>query len=124
MVGSPPLGARRPGARPGSGAPFNVGARRGPGNRRFQKTEHLVDLFDKCRNFTRAREVMDAGLYPYFRAISSGQDTEVTIKGQRLIMIGSNNYLGLTSDPRVIEASRQALERFGVGCTGSRFMNG
>lgn len=83
-----------------------------------------MDLFEKCRNFTRAREVMDAGLYPYFRAISSGQDTEVTIKGQRLIMIGSNNYLGLVSDPRVKEAAIAAVQKFGSGCTGSRFLNG
>jgi 8-amino-7-oxononanoate synthase len=67
---------------------------------------------------------MDAGLYPYFRAISSGQDTEVTIKGQRLIMIGSNNYLGLVSDPRVKEAAINAVRKFGSGCTGSRFLNG
>lgn len=83
-----------------------------------------MDLFDKCRQFTRAHEVMEAGLYPYFRAISSGQDTEVTIKGQRLIMIGSNNYLGLTSDPRVKEAAVAAIKKFGSGCTGSRFLNG
>lgn len=83
-----------------------------------------MDLFDKCRQFTRAREVMDAGLYPYFRAISSGQDTEVIIKGQRLIMIGSNNYLGLTSDERVKEAAIAAIRKFGSGCTGSRFLNG
>ena len=63
-------------------------------------------------------------MYPYFRAISSGQDTEVVIKGQRLIMIGSNNYLGLTSDPRVKEAAIDAINRFGSGCTGSRFLNG
>ena len=63
-------------------------------------------------------------MYPYFRAISSGQDTEVVIKGQRLIMIGSNNYLGLTSDSRVKEAAINAINRFGSGCTGSRFLNG
>jgi len=67
---------------------------------------------------------MEAGLYPYFRAISSGQDTEVVIKGQRLIMIGSNNYLGLTSDRRVKEAAIAAINKFGSGCTGSRFLNG
>ena len=83
-----------------------------------------MDLFDKCRSFTRAREVMEAGFYPYFRPISSGQDTEVTIRGQRLIMIGSNNYLGLVSDPRVKEAAIDALRKFGTGCSGSRFLNG
>ncbi len=83
-----------------------------------------MDLFDKCKSFTRAREVMEAGFYPYFRPISSGQDTEVTIRGQRLIMIGSNNYLGLVSDPRVKEAAIEALRKFGTGCSGSRFLNG
>lgn len=67
---------------------------------------------------------MEAGFYPYFRPISSGQDTEVTIRGQRLIMIGSNNYLGLVSDPRVKEAAIEALRKFGTGCSGSRFLNG
>jgi 8-amino-7-oxononanoate synthase len=83
-----------------------------------------VDLFDKCRNWTRAREVMEAGLYPYFRPISETSGTEVTIKGQRLIMIGSNNYLGLVTDPRVKEAAKAAIDKFGAGCTGSRFLNG
>ena len=83
-----------------------------------------MDLFDKCRQFTRAREAMETGIYPYFRAISSGQDTEVVIKGQKMIMIGSNNYLGLTSDTRVKEAAVAAVRKFGSGCTGSRFLNG
>lgn len=83
-----------------------------------------MDLFEKCYKFTAAKEAMEAGIYPYFHALETGQDTEVVINGKRTIMIGSNNYLGLTSDPRVIEASRKALERFGTGCSGSRFLNG
>jgi 8-amino-7-oxononanoate synthase len=87
----------------------------------------LADLFDKCKSATvsaRAREAMEQGWYPYFKAIDSGADTEVMIKGHRLIMIGSNNYLGLTQDPRVKEAAIAAIDRFGSGCTGSRFLNG
>jgi 8-amino-7-oxononanoate synthase len=83
-----------------------------------------MDLFEKCQGFTEADEVKKLGVYPYFRAISSGQDTEVTIEGKQMIMIGSNNYLGLTSHPKVKEAAVKAVERFGSGCTGSRFLNG
>lgn len=83
-----------------------------------------MDIFEKCRNFTEADEVKKLGVYPYFRAISSGQDTEVMVEGKRMIMIGSNNYLGLTSHPRVKEAAMQAVKKFGSGCTGSRFLNG
>lgn len=67
---------------------------------------------------------MEQGWYPYFKAIDSGADTEVMIRGHRLIMIGSNNYLGLTQDPRVKKAAMNAIEQFGSGCTGSRFLNG
>ncbi|MEK6646079.1 MAG: pyridoxal phosphate-dependent aminotransferase family protein [Candidatus Firestonebacteria bacterium] len=67
---------------------------------------------------------MAAGVYPYFRAIESGQDTEVVYKGKKLIMIGSNNYLGLTSHPKVKEAAIEAIKKYGSGCTGSRFLNG
>lgn len=83
-----------------------------------------MDLFDKCRKFTRAQEAIAEGWYPYFQAISSGADIEVTIRGHRLIMAGSNNYLGLTQDPRVKEAVIKAVQEFGSGCTGSRFLNG
>ncbi len=83
-----------------------------------------MDLFQKCRNFTRAQEAIEGGWYPYFKAIESGADIEVMIKGKKLIMAGSNNYLGLTQDPRVKEAAIKALEKFGSGCTGSRFLNG
>ncbi len=83
-----------------------------------------MDLFDKCRNYTRAREAMASGYYPYFQPIESGAANEVTIRGKKMIMIGSNNYLGLTQDPRVIKAASDAVEKYGSGCTGSRFLNG
>jgi len=83
-----------------------------------------LDLFNKCYNFTRAKEAIEAGIYPYFRPIESGADTQVVINGKPVIMIGSNNYLGLTQDPRVKKAAQDAIEKFGTGCTGSRFLNG
>lgn len=83
-----------------------------------------MTLFNKCRNFTTAREVQAAGYYPYFREISSAPDTEVTIEGKRVIMIGSNNYLGLTNHPKVLERIHRAVDKFGSGCTGSRYLNG
>jgi 8-amino-7-oxononanoate synthase len=88
-----------------------------------QTLEHIA-LFDKCRQFTKAREVKAAGLYPYFKPISESEDTVVTIEGQKRIMLGSNNYLGLTHHPKVLEAASRALHRYGSGCTGSRFLNG
>jgi 8-amino-7-oxononanoate synthase len=83
-----------------------------------------MDLFDKCTNFQAAREVEAAGLYPYFRQISSSPDTQVIAEGQEVIMIGSNNYLGLTTHPKVIEEIHAAVDKYGSGCTGSRFLNG
>ena len=83
-----------------------------------------IQLFEKCRQFTKAREVQAAGLYPYFKPISDSEDTAVVIEGQKRIMLGSNNYLGLTHHPRVLEAAARALHRYGSGCTGSRFLNG
>ncbi len=83
-----------------------------------------VKLFEKCRGFTQAREIQAQGLYPYFKPISKAEDTVVVIEGQERIMMGSNNYLGLTHHPRVLEAAKRALEQFGSGCTGSRFLNG
>lgn len=83
-----------------------------------------VDLFEKCRRFTRARETQAAGLYPYFVPISGSEGTEVHVDGLRKIMLGSNNYLGLTHDPRVMEAAEKAARQYGTGCTGSRFLNG
>lgn len=83
-----------------------------------------VDLFEKCYRFEDYRQVVDSGLYPYFRAIADSDATEVTIQGKKLVMVGSNNYLGLTHHPDVIEAAVQAAKRYGSGCTGSRFLNG
>ena len=84
-----------------------------------------MDIFEKCRNFqellTLAR---DAGAYPYFRTISSAQDPVVVHEGQELIMLGSNNYLGLTNHPEVKEAAAVALAVYGTGCAGSRLLNG
>ncbi len=79
---------------------------------------------DRARTFTAAREVMALGCYPYFRAIESDQDTVVSMNGSKVLMLGSNNYLGLTSHPEVKEAAIQAIRDFGSGCAGSRFLNG
>jgi len=83
-----------------------------------------ADVFDKCRDFTLASEVREQGLYQYYREISSGQDPVVTIDGRELVMLGSNNYLGLASHPEVKEATIAAVEKYGTGCTGSRLLNG
>jgi 8-amino-7-oxononanoate synthase len=83
-----------------------------------------VDLFQKCDGFTRAREYQAMGIYPYFIPLHGSEGTEVEIDGRRLIMIGSNNYLGLTHHPRVLEAAQKALLRYGTSCSGSRFLNG
>ncbi len=83
-----------------------------------------MDLFDKCRQFTAAKEAQAAGLYPYFIPLTDSEGTEVTVGDHRLIMIGSNNYLGLTTHPRVRQAAIEATQRYGTSCTGSRFLNG
>jgi 8-amino-7-oxononanoate synthase len=83
-----------------------------------------MDIFDKAYAFTEAKEAIEAGIYPYFIALTENEGTEATYKGRRLIMCGSNNYLGLTTDPRVREAAIEAIRRYGTSCTGSRFLNG
>lgn len=83
-----------------------------------------MDIFKRCYDFTAADEAIEKGVYPYFHAIETKQDTEVMMEGRKTIMLGSNNYLGLTSDPRCIQAGRQALDQYGTGCSGSRFLNG
>lgn len=83
-----------------------------------------MDLFQKCKDFKTAEQIKEAGIYPYFHTLESKQDTVVNMEGGRKIMIGSNNYQGLTSDPRVIAAAVKATEQFGTGCSGSRFLNG
>ena len=85
----------------------------------------MADLFDKAYRYDRADKLREAQLYPYFRAIhESDGGTNVLIDGRRLVMAGSNNYLGLTHDPRVVEAAERAVRDHGTGCTGSRFLNG
>lgn len=84
-----------------------------------------MDLFDKCRNFTIAKEAIAAGYYPFFTVLDDNSEgTEVVIGGRKVIMIGSNNYLGLTTDSRVRQAAIDATKKFGTSCTGSRFLNG
>ena len=83
-----------------------------------------MDLFDKCHHMERIEMAKKEGVYPYFHALSSGQDVEVEMSGHNVVMIGSNNYLGLTSDSRVINAGIEALKKYGSGCSGSRFLNG
>ncbi|MFD1255646.1 aminotransferase class I/II-fold pyridoxal phosphate-dependent enzyme [Mucilaginibacter terrae] len=81
-------------------------------------------LHDKIAQFTDADDIRKMGLYPFFRPITSGQDTEVIIDGQRVLMFGSNSYLGLTNHPKIKEASNRATNQYGTGCAGSRFLNG
>ncbi len=83
-----------------------------------------MDLFAKCAAYTTARECREKGIYPYFHALESRQDTEVMMEGKRRIMLGSNNYLGLTAAPEVVAAAEAALAEYGTGCSGSRFLNG
>lgn len=83
-----------------------------------------MDLFEKCYKPSLASKAREMGIYPYFHALESRQDTEVMMEGKRRIMLGSNNYLGLTIHPDVIEAGIKAFERYGSGCSGSRFLNG
>ena len=83
-----------------------------------------MSLFDKCYKFKDADYIRSLGYYPYFRVISTEQDTEVIVNGQRMLMMGSNSYLGLTNHPRVKEAGIEATKKYGSGCAGSRFLNG
>src|SRR5690349_3735564 len=86
--------------------------------------EESSDIFAKCAAYTDPREAERQGIYPYFIPIQPEAGPEVTINGRRMIMLGSNNYLGLTQDQRVIAAAHRAIDRYGSGCTGSRLMNG
>ena len=83
-----------------------------------------MDIFKKCAEYTLANEYRQMGIYPYFRSLQSKQDIEVMMEGKRRIMLGSNNYLGLTTNPQIIAAAHQALDQYGTGCSGSRFLNG
>ena len=83
-----------------------------------------MDLFKKCYDFTRADEIKQMGLYPYFRPIEENEGPVVQIEGRKVIMAGSNNYLGLTAHPKVKEAAAKAVEKYGTGCSGSRYLTG
>ena len=83
-----------------------------------------MDLFKKCYDFTRADEIKALGMYPYFRAIEENEGPVVFIEGEKKIMAGSNNYLGLTAHPKVKEAAIKAIEKYGTGCSGSRYLTG
>jgi len=83
-----------------------------------------LDLFEKCYDFKRADEVKALGVYPYFRAIEANEGPVVKIEGKKVIMAGSNNYLGLTSHPHVVESAIKAVEKYGTGCSGSRYLTG
>ncbi|MHB8707011.1 MAG: aminotransferase class I/II-fold pyridoxal phosphate-dependent enzyme, partial [Coriobacteriia bacterium] len=83
-----------------------------------------MDIFEKCREFTAADEARASGYYPYFRVITSESDAKVSVDGRELVMLGSNNYLGLTTHPHVRERAADALARYGTSCTGSRLLNG
>jgi len=84
----------------------------------------VTDIFDKAAGFTQAKEAIELGIYPYFRALSDSEGTTATFEGKEVVMLGSNNYLGLTTDPRVRAAAKDALDRYGTSVTGSRFLNG
>ncbi len=83
-----------------------------------------MDIFQRCYDFTRADEVKEAGYYPYFRPIQENEGPVVQMLGKTMIMAGSNNYLGLTSHPHVKEAAIKAVEHYGTGCSGSRYLTG
>ena len=84
----------------------------------------MKDFFEKCYEHQAQDTIREAGIYPYFRALESRQDAEVIMEGKRRIMLGSNNYLGLTVEPEIIEAGIKTMEKLGTGCSGSRFLNG
>lgn len=84
----------------------------------------MTDLFDKVASYDRAQTLRDHAIYPYYRVVSSGQDPVVTMNGRPVVMLGSNNYLGLSSHPEVKAAAAAALEKYGTGCAGSRLLNG
>jgi 8-amino-7-oxononanoate synthase len=83
-----------------------------------------MDLFEKCYQYTEVKEAIAKGAYPFFIPLTDNEGTEVSFRGHRLVMCGSNNYLGLTTHPKVRQAAIDAIERYGTSCTGSRFLNG
>jgi 8-amino-7-oxononanoate synthase len=91
---------------------------------RTRKGKGALALFNKVDEFHTVGELKALGLYPYFRVISSAQDREVIINGRKILMLGSNSYLGLTNHPKIKEAARAAVAKYGTGCAGSPFVNG
>lgn len=89
-----------------------------------KRERFMKDLFEKCYEPQLQDKLKEEGIYPYFRALESRQDVEVIMEGKRRIMLGSNNYLGLTVQPEIIEAGMETLKNYGTGCSGSRFLNG
>ncbi len=88
------------------------------------ETAPLADIFDKAYSFTQAKEAMELGIYPYFRPLSDTEGAIAYFEGKEVVMIGSNNYLGLTTDPRLRKAAKEAVDKYGTSVTGSRFLNG
>jgi 8-amino-7-oxononanoate synthase len=84
----------------------------------MRKLQSMLSKYDA------PQKAMQAGIYPYFREIESDQDTVVSIKGKKVLMFGSNSYLGLTNHPKIREAAKKAIDKYGTGCAGSRFLNG
>jgi hypothetical protein len=128
----------RDGETPAIASPPTVSTPRKPGTRHWatwagkqkprppdaEASRDGLPLLRKVRNYTAASQVRASGLYPYFRAIASAQDTEVMVGGRKTLMFGSNSYLGLTNHPKIKEAVKAAVEKYGSGCAGSRFLNG
>jgi 8-amino-7-oxononanoate synthase len=90
----------------------------------YKIRRYKMDLFEKINRPQLYKVVKEKGVYPYFHTLNSKQDVVVNMEGKRTIMLGSNNYLGLTSHPKVVQAGIDALEKYGSGCSGSRFLNG
>jgi len=84
----------------------------------------MTDIFQKCRDFHTAKDLIKSKKYPYFKALETEQAPEIQIEGKKMIMLGSNNYLGLANDPRMKKAAIDAVNQFGTGVAGSRFLNG
>lgn len=89
-----------------------------------QQAEGMMDVFAKCESFVEAKQAKALGVYPYFKPVSTAEEAEVVIEGRRVLMLGSNNYLGLTTHPKVKQAAIEAVKRYGTSSCGSRFLNG
>jgi len=89
-----------------------------------REKESKVDILKKCSEFDRDKIAMEQGIYPFFQALESTDGTEVVMNGRKVLMLGSNNYLGLTFHPKIIAAAKKAIDDFGTSCTGSRLING